>query len=158
MKDSFRQNVVDLARIQLGKNFVWGSKGPEEFDDSGLVFYVYYELFGVDLNQPGYGIGESTKQMTNDIGVLRQYQEIDHHKEKYLEDIEIGDLVFFHNQALEDSQPSPSNRFPGHVGIYLGDRQFIHASSDEGKVVISPLEDEWLKILVASRDVIAGIF
>jgi len=157
MKENFRKNVVDFAMIQLEKRYVWDAKGPDEFDDSGFVSYIYQELFGMNLNYSGYGIDDTTKQMTNDIGVLRKYQENDPNKEKYLEDIELGDLVFFHVQDLKETSPSLHNHFPGHVGIYLGDKKFIHASSEDGKVVISVLGGDWLKILVASRDVISGI-
>lgn len=158
MKDNFRKNVMDLALLQLGKNYVWGAIGPDEFDCSGFTFYVFKELFGIDINHSGYGIGDTTKQMTNDIGILRNYNENDEKKKDYLVDIQLGDLVFFHRQSLDDNQPTPTNRYPGHVGIYLGDNQFIHASSDEGKIIISKMDDYWLGILVASRDIISGIF
>lgn len=158
MKDNFRKNVMDLALLQLGKNYVWGAIGPDEFDCSGFTFYVFKELFGIDINHTGYGIGDTTKQMTNDIGILRNYNENDEKKKDYLMDIQLGDLVFFHRQSLDDNQPTPTNRYPGHVGIYLGDNHFIHASSDEGKIIISEMDDYWLEILVASRDIISGIF
>ncbi len=157
MEEHFRQNVIDLAMIQLGKSYVWGSVGPDEFDCSGLTFYLFKELFNVDINKDGYGVGDTTKQMTNNIGTLRQYKEDDLNKKDYLKDIQIGDLLFFHRQSLEEKQPTPTNRYPGHVGIYLGENQFIHASSDEGKVIISELNDYWLSIMVASRDIITGI-
>ena len=157
MENKFRQNLIDLAKIQLGKKYVWGSTGPEEFDCSGLTFYLFQELFGIDINKSGYGIGDTTKQMTNNIGVLKKYNEDDPNKKEYLKDIKPGDLIFFHRQSLEENQPTPTNRYPGHVGIYLGEDQFIHASSDEGKVVISNIYDNWINLLVASRDIISGV-
>lgn len=158
MKERFRQNVIDLALIQLGKKYVWRAQGPDTFDCSGLTYYIFKELFGVDINKRGFGIGDTTKQMTNDIGILRKYQEDDVNKIKYLDDIEIGDLLFFHRQSLKENTPTPSNRYPGHVGIYLGDKKFVHASSEDGEVVVSDLNDYWIKVMVASRDIISGIF
>ena len=157
MKEFYRKNVTEFALVQLEKPYIWGDVGPDTFDCSGLTYYLYKELFDVDINASGYGVGDTTKQMTNDIGILRKYPEADENKEKYIEDIEVGDLIFFHRQSLEDNQPTPTNRYPGHVGIYLGDKKFIHASSEAGKVIISELDEYWISVMVASRDLISGI-
>ena len=157
MKDLYRNNVIELALTKLGKLYVWDTKGDEEFDCSGFTYYIYKELFNIDINESGYGKGDTTKQMTNNIGNLKQYNEDDPNKQKYIEEINIGDLVFFHRQSLDENIPTPQNRYPGHVGIYLGDNKFIHASSDEGKIVISEFDEYWTKVLVASRDLIEGI-
>ena len=157
MKNCYRNNLIEFAMLQLDKKYVWGSQGPEEFDCSGLTYYLFKELFNIDINKNGIGLGDTTKQMTNNLGILKEYKEDDPNKKDYLKDINIGDLIFFHKQSMEENHPSPNNRYPGHVGIYLGNEKFIHASSNAGKVIISPLTDEWLKSLVASRDIINSI-
>ena len=45
----------------------------------------------------------------------------------------------------------------GHVGIYVGENKFIHASYDMKKVIVSDLDDYWLSVLVASRDILSGL-
>jgi len=157
MKDLYRNNVIELALTKLGKKYVWDAKGEEEFDCSGFTYYIYKELFSIDINESGYGVGDTTKQMTNNIGNLKQYSEDDPNKQKYIEELSVADLVFFHRQSLDEFAPTPKNRYPGHVGIYLGNNKFIHASSEEGKIVISEFNEYWSKVLVASRDLIEGI-
>jgi cell wall-associated NlpC family hydrolase len=58
------------------------------------------------------------------------------------EDLSVGDLVFFRTYA----------KFPSHVGIYLGDNQFIHASSTERKVTIDRMDAPYfIKRFVGAR-------
>jgi len=56
--------------------------------------------------------------------------------------LQIGDLVFFNTSR---------RRFPGHVGIYLGENLFVHASRSLG-VTISSLDEKYYnKRFVGSR-------
>lgn len=157
MKELYQKNIVDFLMIQLGKPYVWGERGPDSFDCSGLTFYIFMELFDLDIERGGYGVGDTTKQMTSSVGNLVQYKEDDLKKKKYIQEINIGDLLFFHRQSLEESCPTPNNRYPGHVGIYIGKNQFIHASSKEEKVVISSLDEEWIKCLVGCKNILDTI-
>jgi hypothetical protein len=56
-------------------------------------------------------------------------------KEISREELEFGDMIFFHTY---------SRRFASHVGIYLGDNLFAHASSRYG-VTVSSLESSYYK-------------
>lgn len=149
-----RLKIVDLAMEQLNKKYVWNKVGPNEFDSTGFTTYVYKKISNLDINLDGYGLDNTTKQMTNNIGLLRLYKEDDNNKFAYLKDLKMGDLLFFHTQSLEDNNPLSSNKYPGHVGIYAGSNSFIHAHENSGKVIISSFIDDkyWLKILVGSRD------
>lgn len=72
------QSAVDLARQELGKPYVWAAAGPNAFDCSGLVQYVYRQL-GVNL--PHSSAMQST--IGTRIGSLAQAQP--------------GDLLFFYS-------------------------------------------------------------
>ena len=153
----YKNNIVEYAKTFLEKKYTWGATGPEEFDCSSFTKYIYKELFNINIEKNGYGIGDTTKQMTSSIGTLTKYKENDPNKEKYLNKINIGDLLFFHRQSPNDNTPTPQNRYPGHVGIYIGNNKFIHASKDAGKIIISPLNNYWIKLLVASKNILKNI-
>lgn len=148
MKELFQNNIIEFALLQLNKPYIWGATGPNEFDCSGLTYYLFKELFNININETGYGQGDTTKQFTSKIGTLTPY--INNNFEK-------GDILFFHTQSLEENIPTPQNRYPGHVGIYIGNNKFIHASSKEKKVTISTLTNNWLKKLVATKNIINDI-
>lgn len=47
--ESNRSDVVSLVRAQLGKPYVWGATGPNSFDCSGLVYYIYHTKKGMNI-------------------------------------------------------------------------------------------------------------
>ena len=59
-----------------------------------------------------------------------------------LKNAEIGDVMLFHRQSAKCGFVEEDNWYPGHVGIYIGNGEFIHASSSKG-VVISKLEQSY---------------
>ena len=99
---SLRQAVVSEAESQLGTPYVWGGKRPGGFDCSGFVYYVYGTM--------GYAMGSDAQQQLKDGLVVDQ------------EELEPGDLVFFTGTYWTSGPVS-------HVGIYVGDGMFIHASN-----------------------------
>jgi hypothetical protein len=103
--------AVAIAEQFLGVPYVWGGTSPlYGFDCSGLVLYVYAQL-GIHLTHfSGAQWHEGTPILTPD-------------------DLAPGDLVFFH--------PGPAG--PGHVGIYVGGGDFIHAPHSGDVVKISSL-------------------
>jgi hypothetical protein len=103
--------AVAIAERYLGVPYVWGGASPfSGFDCSGLVMYVYAQL-GIHLSHfSGAQWNEGTRILL-------------------VEDLAPGDLVFFH--------PGPSG--PGHVGMYIGAGNFIHAPHTGDVVKISSL-------------------
>jgi len=102
--------VVNLALAQVGKPYVWGSANPNVgFDCSGLVYYAYKQV-GITLSRSSYSqINYGTRVKSSE---LRK-----------------GDLVFFNNGGGRIS----------HVGIYIGNNKFVHASTPGTGVIVSKL-------------------
>jgi peptidoglycan hydrolase-like protein with peptidoglycan-binding domain len=105
------QELVDYAKQQLGKKYVYGTEGPNTFDCTGLTCYVY-KHFGVSLPRSAFDQGNT------DYGVKIT------DKSKLMP----GDLVFF----------SYNGRI-GHAGMYVGDGNFIHSPCTGQVVKISVL-------------------
>ena len=111
-----RQEIIATAQQYLGKVYIWGGTSPRGFDCSGLTYFVY-RMNGIELPRI------SSSQYRAALG--RKV------KKAHLNE---GDLVFF-----ETYRPGPS-----HVGIYIGNNRFIHASPKHG-VTISSLDDPYFK-------------
>jgi len=115
--------LLSYALSFQGTPYSWGKSSPEEgFDCSGFVWYVYRQF--------GYQLPRTAEQMAN-----------------YLPEVEAeqrkpGDLLFFDSNEKQYS----------HVGLYLGDDAFIHASSSKGGVIISNMNQPyWQEHLVGVR-------
>ena len=98
--------VPIVAEWFLGIPYVWGGSSPEGFDCSGFTYYVF-RLFDRELNRTATG------QLDNGVPVSRS-------------ELLPGDLVFFYNGQV--STPV------SHVGIYVGEDRFIHASTNTYRV------------------------
>ena len=121
--------ILDLARAQLGVPYVYGGASPSTgFDCSGLVYYCF--------TKNGYSMNRTAS------GQYRQGVNVEK------EDLEPGDLVFF---------ASTGGWYIGHVGIYLGDGEFIHASSGGRRIMVNKLsETYWTKYYYGARRLIDG--
>lgn len=107
------QKIVEYAKKFVGVKYVYGGSSPKGFDCSGFTLYVY-DNFGIGLERVA---ANQAKQ-----GTLVKKA-----------DLKAGDLVFFDTDG--------GHNYICHVGIYIGDGNFIHASSGRSahKVVISNL-------------------
>ena len=101
------QEIVNYAKQYLGCKYVYGGSGPTTFDCSGFTMYVY-KHFGVSLSH------SARAQSKNGTYVAK-------------ENLQLGDLAFFKDYETMDGI--------GHCGIYIGDGNFIHASSGTGYCV-----------------------
>lgn len=111
-----RAEIVATARRFLGVTYVWGGTTRRGFDCSGLT-YLVYKLNGIELPRL------STHQFSQKLG-----------KKITKTQLKQGDLIFFQTISQGAS----------HVGIYIGDNLFIHASPTYG-VTISSLTEDYFK-------------
>jgi cell wall-associated NlpC family hydrolase len=86
---------------------------------------------GIDCSAFTQSVYENSLAIELQRSARDQYQEGDVVGDK--EDLQFGDLVFFNTRRRVK---------PGHVGIYIGDNLFAHASSKNG-VIISSLDEEY---------------
>jgi len=108
------KKIIDLAKKKLGRRYVWGAVGQRNtFDCSGLTSYVC-KANGIHI--PRRAIEQS------------KYGKYVSRKE-----LQPGDLVFFDTSKRRKG-------YVNHVGIYIGNDKFIHASSAKKKVVITSLK------------------
>lgn len=108
------EEIVSLAKQYLGKPYIYGGEGPNSFDCSGFTLFVYQQ-FGISLSH------SATAQSRQGTFVNK-------------ENIQAGDLVIFNDEE---------NAGIGHVGIYMGDGNFIHGSSAVGEVTTTPLSKQY---------------
>ena len=103
----------------LGVPYRSGGTTQRGVDCSGLTSAIYKKVYRKDLER------NSDDQRKKDCRKVK--------KGKLRE----GDLVFFHNGRKKKTAT--------HVGIYLKDRKFIHASSRQGVIISTIDEDYWEK-------------
>jgi peptidoglycan DL-endopeptidase LytE len=120
---SMQERLILFAKKLLNIPYKFGGNGLLGIDCSAYVKKVY-GLVGIDL--PRSARAQFTEGSPVDDG-----------------DLASGDLVFFRTYAS----------FPSHVGIYLGNNLFIHASSKSKRVTIDSLETPyyWKRFIGAKR-------
>jgi len=100
--NSYLNTVEKLKALivpEMGKPYQWGATGPDSYDCSGLVYSLYGKL-GITLPRV------STSQATAGVYVPKS-------------ELMYGDLVFF----------AADGKNVNHVGIYVGNDEFVHAPS-----------------------------
>jgi cell wall-associated NlpC family hydrolase len=104
--------VADVAQQYVGSRYSWGGSSPAGFDCTGFVMFIYSQ-FNVSLPH-------------NEAGQLGSGPSV------APDDLQPGDVVVFANTY---------RRGLSHVGIYLGDGQFVHAVNESHGVMVNSLWD-----------------
>ena len=118
--------VISLAKQQLGKPYLWGAEGPSSFDCSGFTQYVFKNAAGKNLPR----VSKEQSKFGQSVNKSN---------------LQKGDLIFF-----DTDKDGAIN----HVGIYMGNNEFIHASSGGKKVMISQLNSYYNSVYTNARRVL----
>ena len=113
--ERLRKDIVEYARLHLGSPYRFGGTSFRYGIDCSAFVLKVYEKFDIDLPRTARGIYKVGQPVHKD-------------------ELEAADLIFFRTYA----------RFPSHVGIYLGDGKFIHASSKAKRIIVSKLDNAYL--------------
>lgn len=122
---SMRDSIVQVARAQIGRRYRTGGVTPDKgFDCSGLVQYIMSAL-NLDLPRTAKQQAKTGLAVTKDTSRLLP-----------------GDLLTFGK-----TKKSPIS----HIGIYVGDGRYVHASSVAGKVIESAIDRPYSPLIKGWR-------
>ena len=117
-------SIVSASMNYIGVPYVFGGTSPYGFDCSGYVQYVFAKA-GISIPR--------TADVQYEFGTPISTT-----------DLVSGDLVFFSTYTYGAS----------HVGIYLGDNNFIHASSSRGVTIDSLGSSYWSSHYIGARRIL----
>ena len=107
--------LVELAKSKLGCKYVWGATGENTFDCSGLTSWCHKQL-GISIPRTSLDQSKSGKAVNKS-------------------DLQLGDLIFWKTTSAP----------VGHVGMYVGNGQFIHAPNKSKPVKYDSLDNSYYK-------------
>jgi len=107
-----KKNLDKMVKKLQGSPYVWAEEGPNNFDCSGFTYYMYGSM-GIEIPR-----------------VAREQAKVG--KRIAAKDLQYGDLIFFATSGGRSKKIT-------HVGMYLGDGWFTHASTVKHEVVYSNL-------------------
>lgn len=113
--ERLRKDIIKYAKLHLGSPYRFGGMSFRYGIDCSAFVLKVYRKFDINLPRTARGIYKVGQPVGKD-------------------DLQVADLIFFRTYA----------RFPSHVGIYLGDGKFIHASSKAKRIIVSKLDNAYL--------------
>ncbi|HXG31584.1 MAG TPA: LysM peptidoglycan-binding domain-containing protein, partial [Thermodesulfobacteriota bacterium] len=126
-----RNSIISVAKRFLGAPYKFGGNSPIRGLDCSAFVNKVFGFFDVDLPRTARDIYKIGQDVSKD-------------------ELATGDLVFFRTYAS----------YPSHVGIYIGDDEFIHASSKAKKVTIDSMNLPYYRrrYIGAKRIEVSGLF
>ncbi len=110
------QELMIQSMSLIGTPYRFGGNDRTGFDCSGMIKHVYAQALSVSLPRTASDMAASSRPISN-------------------KDIQVGDLVFFNTSG------SPYS----HVGLYIGEGEFIHAPSSNGQIRTARLDNPYFK-------------
>lgn len=114
------ERIIAAAEAFQGAPYVFGAEGPDEFDCSGFMQYLFRQVAGVDLPRTAASQWDTGKE------VLKAKRKP-------------GDLIFWENTRSTDLNHNSIT----HVGIYVDDDTFIGAQGSTGVAYADLTRDYW---------------
>jgi len=127
------ENLVATAESFMGIPYLWGGTSSKGFDCSGFVKTIYF-LNGIILSR------DASQQFQYGIRLRMR-------REALPDSLKQGDLLFFGSSRR--GRPRAT-----HVGMYIGDTEFIHSS---GMVKINSLDSTRTNFSRLRRDSFIGV-
>jgi len=109
------ENIARMAQSMLGKRYRYGGSTPQQGFDCSGLVYFTHTQVGDYVPRTSRDQLQAAKMVT-------------------LDELEPGDLLFYR-----------INGKPSHVGIYIGNKQFVHAPSSGKTVSITTMDNPYFK-------------
>lgn len=122
-------SAAAMAKSLLGCRYVSGGAGPSVFDCSGLMYYIYKQL--------GHPIARGSSSQYYNSGYFVSTSAM-----------QPGDLIFFFDSRFDGSGGTLPTT---HVGMYVGNGQFIHASTTSYRVQYDSVSGYYSRYIVGAK-------
>lgn len=107
-----KQSLDKMVKELQGRPYVWAEEGPNNFDCSGFTYYMYGSM-GIEIPR----VAREQAKNGNEIK---------------MNELVYGDLIFFDTEEKRKGNIT-------HVGMYLGNGWFTHASTSKYEIIYSNL-------------------
>ena len=109
-----RNSISKIAHSTIGNPYKWGGNNPHQgFDCSGLMSYIHKNALGINIPR--------TAAQQRDQSRTISYAEL-----------QTGDMLFF-----------KTGKNSNHVGVYIGDRKFVHAATGSKQVKVASMDSPY---------------